>query len=243
MQPAGPRPRPRRRARRGDGPALRGQILAAARDLLEETGSEDAVSIRSVAARVGVSTPSIYLHFADKAQLIDAVCEAVFAELDEQMMAASATADDPLEALRRFGLQYVAFAQAHPEQYRILMMSRRDREAPGDHADFPAFVHLLELVERCQAAGIFDDAIAREQIGMVLWAAAHGAASLSVSKPEAVAATGAADLAERLVSAIGAGLAVLIPGTAAPRPTGAAACDGPGESGAKGRKVGRVRRA
>ncbi len=50
-------------------------------DLLTETGSEDAVSIRAVAQRVGVSAPSIYLHFADKRALIDAVCEEVFEAL------------------------------------------------------------------------------------------------------------------------------------------------------------------
>ena len=172
---------PRRRARRGDGAALRGEILAAARDLLEETGSEDAVSIRSVAARVGVTTPSIYLHFADKSALIEAVCEAVFVELDERMMAASATADEPFEALRRFGLEYVAFAQAHPEQYRIVMMTRPEPESGAGHEDFPAYIHLLELVGRCQAEGIFDAAVPPEQIGLVMWAAAHGAASLSVS--------------------------------------------------------------
>lgn len=225
--------RPRRRARRGDGQALRGEILVAARELLEETGSEDAVSIRSVAARVGVTTPSIYLHFADKAELIDAVCDAVFAELDEQMMAASSTADDPFEALRRFGLEYVAFAQAHPEQYRIVMMSRREKETHADHADFPAFVHLLELVGRCQEAGIFDPAVAPEQLGMVLWAAAHGAASLSVSKPEVVEAAGAADLAERLVTAIGAGLAALMPGGAA-----AADCAPPAPVSGRGKSRG-----
>jgi len=47
-----------------------------------ETGHAKAVSIRSVAQRVGVTSPSIYLHFADKDALLDAVCARYFERLD-----------------------------------------------------------------------------------------------------------------------------------------------------------------
>ena len=76
MAAARPSASPRRaRARRGEGPRLREEILAAATRLLAETGDEEAVSIRAVAEAVGVTPPSIYLHFADKTELIFAVCE------------------------------------------------------------------------------------------------------------------------------------------------------------------------
>ena len=71
-------PEPRRRAARGQGAALRGEVLQAAMDLLRETGDETSVSLRAVAQRVGVSVPAIYLHFEDKTALLDAVCEEVF---------------------------------------------------------------------------------------------------------------------------------------------------------------------
>ena len=80
----------RRRAPRGSGEQLRDEILTAATDLLIETGDEKAVSIRSVAQRVGVTPPSIYLHFADKTALLDAVCCQYFEKLDEEMQAVAA---------------------------------------------------------------------------------------------------------------------------------------------------------
>jgi AcrR family transcriptional regulator len=40
------------------------------------------VSIRAVAEAVGVTPPSIYLHFADKNELIFAICERCMDELD-----------------------------------------------------------------------------------------------------------------------------------------------------------------
>ena len=126
--------RPRRRAKRGEGERLREEILAAARDLLAESQDADAVSVRMVADKVGVSTPSIYLHFADKAALLDAVCEAVFAELDQLMEASAAVTDDPFDGLRLRGLAYSRFALANPEQYRLAMM-----RMPSHHLETPPF--------------------------------------------------------------------------------------------------------
>jgi AcrR family transcriptional regulator len=108
----------RRRAARGRGAELRDEVLRAAMDLLAETGDESAVSLRVVAERVGVTVPSIYLHFADKRALIDAVCSEVFEQLDRLLRAASEGASDPLDALRAQGNAYVHFAVDNPEHYR-----------------------------------------------------------------------------------------------------------------------------
>lgn len=176
--------RPRKRAARGQGATLYGEVLRAAMDLLAETGSVDAVSVRSVAQRVGVSVPSIYLHFADKQALIDAVCEQVFADLDEAMQQASRDAVDPFEALRMQGVAYIRFALENPEQYRVVMMSPPVGKASGpvEAMSMSAFAHILEGVEACLATSVLEgDPIT---ICMQLWAAAHGIASLMIAKPE-----------------------------------------------------------
>ena len=77
-------------APRGSGDRLRDEILDAATELLLETGHARSVSIRSVAQRVGVTPPSIYLHFADKDALLDAVCARYFEKLDEEMQRVAA---------------------------------------------------------------------------------------------------------------------------------------------------------
>ncbi len=204
-------PRPRRRARKGDGPALRKEILDAARELMKQTGSEDAVSIRAVAAAVGVSTPAVYLHFADKNALIDAVCAAVFEDLDAEMQAARAGVEDPMTALREFGLAYVRFAAAHPEEYRIALMSRSHEGLAGDASleQSPAFEHVVELVRECQRAGAFSPDLDPVRIGTTLWAVAHGLAALSVTKPGLFASLGPQSVATETVDAIGIGLAAM----------------------------------
>lgn len=176
---------PRRRSPRGQGAALRGDLLRAAMDLLKETGSEEAVSMRAVATRAGVSVPSVYLHFADKQALLDAVCDEVFEALHVTMKAASEDAPHVFEALRRQGVAYVEFALANPEHYRIVMMRAHPAASEGAPADMEiaggAFGHLVATVEACVAAGVFEG----EPLHMAvrLWAAAHGIAALLVAKP------------------------------------------------------------
>ena len=73
-----------------------------------------AVSIRSVAQRVGVTPPSIYLHFADKDALLDAVCARYFEQLDEEMQGVAGADSSAIEMLRAQGLAYVRFALKTP---------------------------------------------------------------------------------------------------------------------------------
>lgn len=174
----------RRRLPRGAGGALREEVLTAAMGLLAETGDVEAVSVRAVARRVGVTAPSLYLHFADKQALLDAVCDRVFGALDTALRAASADAPHPLEALRRQGVAYVEFALANPEHYRVVMM-RRHSATDEQYADLAmagaAFGHLVATVGACVAAGVF--AGDPHRLALQLWAAAHGLASLLIAKP------------------------------------------------------------
>ena len=124
----------RRRAPRGSGDLLRDEILDAATELLLDTGHAKAVSIRSVADRVGVTPPSIYLHFQDKDALLDAVCARYFEKLDEEMQRVSAVQSSTVELLRAQGLAYVRFATENPELYRIATMGEWSK-ASREHAD------------------------------------------------------------------------------------------------------------
>ena len=124
----------RPRSRRGEGDALRGEILDAAERLIVRAGDAGAVSVRAIAAAVGVSPPAIYLHFPDKDALVFAVCERRFEEFDATLEAAGATTDDPVESLRRRGRAYVEFGVEHPEAYRVLFMTTNGAASPPDSA-------------------------------------------------------------------------------------------------------------
>jgi len=178
---------PRRtRARRGEGEKLREQILEVAERLLVETGDEEAVTIRAVADAVGVTPPSVYLHFADKDELLFAICERHFAQLDRVTEEAAAGSEDLLEALALRGKAYIRFGVEHPEQYRILFM-RKPSHTPEDFQvdrlrDAAAFNHLVEHVAKCVHAGLIEgDPL---MISLGLWAMVHGLTSLLIAKPD-----------------------------------------------------------
>jgi AcrR family transcriptional regulator len=177
----------RTRARRGEGELLHTQILDAAQRLLIETGSEEAVSIRRIAEAVGVTPPSIYLHFADKDELIFAVCERQFEALDRMMQEAVVGIDDALDELYARGKAYVRFGLEHPEEYRILFM-RVGSHAPGADDEgrirrASAFDHLVEAVARCVEAGALPKGSEPFSVALELWAVVHGLTSLVISKP------------------------------------------------------------
>ncbi|MQA99959.1 MAG: TetR family transcriptional regulator [Actinobacteria bacterium] len=183
--PASPPRRPR--ARRGEGEKLRDDIMEAAEELLISTGSVEAVSIRAVADAVGVTPPSIYMHFADKNDLIFAVCEKHFQKFDEFLEEASSASEDPLESLFLRGRAYVRFGLQNPEHYRILFMTKpaltpERFQDEGMIARMAAFQHLIEAVERCIKGGAFDgDPL---ELSLLLWSYAHGLTSLLISKPD-----------------------------------------------------------
>jgi AcrR family transcriptional regulator len=173
----------RHRAPRGSGDRLRDQILDATTDLLLETGTVKGVSIRAVADRVGVTPPSIYLHFTDKDALLDAVCARYFERLHTQMCAAAHGQPSTLHALRAQGLAYVRFATATPELYRIATMGEG---RPGSDVDAAltssAFAHLRESVQSLIDEGVYPPGDATTYT-IELWAAAHGVAAMLIAKP------------------------------------------------------------
>lgn len=175
--------RTRRRAKRGSGEQLREEILDAAAELLMRTRNEKAVSIRSVAQRVGVTPPAIYLHFADKDDLMNAVCARHLERLGEVMQRATENRTDSLDALRAQALAYVRWAVDNSEIYRIAVMGEAQ---PGNAVDEAlktcVSAPLCASIQNLMTEGAYrqDDPAA---LALELWAAAHGVASMFVSRP------------------------------------------------------------
>ncbi|MGK2882200.1 MAG: TetR/AcrR family transcriptional regulator [Mycobacterium sp.] len=173
----------RRRAPRGSGEKLREEILDAATDLLLETGQAKDVSIRSVAQRVGVTPPSIYLHFADKDTLLDAVCARYYEKLYEEMLRVSQDCSSTLAVLRAQGLAYVRFALQTPQLYRIAAMGEGRQGSDVDATlNSSAFVHLRASVQSLIDEGIYPPGDAGA-FALELLSVAHGVAALMIAKP------------------------------------------------------------
>jgi AcrR family transcriptional regulator len=173
----------RPRAPRGSGDRLRDEILNAATDLLLETAHARAVSIRSVAQRVGVTPPSIYLHFEDKDALLDAVCARYFEKLDQAMRRAAGEHSSPAEVLRAQGLAYVRFATDNPELYRLATMGEWRSGSTIDMAlETSAFKHVRATVQKLMDDNFYQPGDPTA-IALEVWTAAHGVAAMLIAKP------------------------------------------------------------
>jgi AcrR family transcriptional regulator len=175
----------RERNRRGEGGKLRADILAGATSLLEQTGSEEAVTLRAVARKVGISAPSIYAHFADRDAIVDAIVDTAFADFNAAVRAATAGEADPVERLRAGCGAYVRFAAERPNRYKLIF--ERQYQVAGPDEPVPAirrqsFEALVALVQACIDAGLSASTDATLD-STAIWVALHGYATLHALMP------------------------------------------------------------
>jgi AcrR family transcriptional regulator len=172
----------RARNRRGEGGRLREEILAGAAALLEETGSEDAVTLRAVARQVGISAPSIYAHFPDREAIVDAIVDGAFHDFNTAIYSAIDGVTDPLARLRAGCAAYLRFAAERPNRYKLLF-DRRDLLAsasqPIPSIRTESFDWLVQGVQACVEAGLSRSTDAFVD-SAAIWAALHGYATLHV---------------------------------------------------------------
>ena len=93
---------------------LEAAFARAAGKVLEKEGVE-ALSVREVARRAGVSHAAPYRHFADRESLLAALAAEGFATLGRAQREAAAA-----RGLRGMGEAYVRFALEHPQRFRLM---------------------------------------------------------------------------------------------------------------------------
>jgi AcrR family transcriptional regulator len=158
---------------------LRAALLDKAGGMLEAEGAE-AISLRALARAVGVTATALYNHFNNKDDLLATLAAQGFRDLTASQSAIlSGSPDDP-DAVLALGLDYLRFAVARPELYRLMFgagMRKRAQEpevAAAKHASFDPLK--AALAERLSGA----DPAACEIAAVVAWAFVHGYANLLI---------------------------------------------------------------
>jgi AcrR family transcriptional regulator len=158
---------------------VRRAVLDGALDIIATDGPE-AVSMREVARRAGVSHQAPYHYFGDRAGIFAAISEEGFQRFtDEFQKALELPGDVAANCMRA----YVAFAVAHKGHYRVMFRSDicgiHTHERTTIAAD-EAFLCLLDLAEAVDADRDPADAMT---LPIALWAQAHGLATLIIDSP------------------------------------------------------------
>lgn len=163
----------RRRAAKGEGELLRGQILGATSRLLAAKGSAQAVSMRDIAREVGVTPAALYLHFPDKDRLIYEVCSRAFSGLAARIEGVAAGAASSPEALKLIGRAYVEWGLDLGPYYRTLFMLVPEH-GTEDEPGALAYHRTIQLIGEAQAGGEIRDDIDPQAAAFGAWATVHG---------------------------------------------------------------------
>jgi AcrR family transcriptional regulator len=155
---------------------IKSRIVAAARGLYLDRGPE-AVTMRAVAERVGVTATALYRHFADKETLLREVAGEGSRLLGSHLFRAL-EAPTPLARLRSTADAYLDFALAQPQAYRALF------DAPPDDDASPVALQqgavrrfLRDRVREAMDAGDLAEGDP-DGTALTLWALVHGLATL-----------------------------------------------------------------
>jgi AcrR family transcriptional regulator len=160
--------------------------MDAARELLLELGDQDKLSVRAVTARAGVSPNALYMHFASKDDLLNAVMNASYREWRASLSAGIPSEAEPIEQLRAYCRGYFQFARERSGIFRVVFMTRIREGVPvpvrdgpvGEDEGVDSFNDFLAIVRRC----LPEDADAFSQAAY-LWAGLHGLVALSDAIP------------------------------------------------------------
>ena len=164
-------------------PSLADRLVTVALDLLAKEGIE-ALTLRSLARRAGVSHGAPARHFTGLSDLRAEVAATGFRNLSkaiEESNSAIPADSGPVQRLAAAGRAYVDCALANPGLF-ALMFRTGDLDSTNESLvrdSVAAFERLLDAVRAAQAAGWRADSDAHLLAGS-MWSAVHGLATLWV---------------------------------------------------------------
>lgn len=156
--------------------ALRKTLLEASLRVIESDGVQ-ALSLREVARRAGVTHGAPYHHFKDKQALLDAIAEEGFSQLRDAMIAARTLRTRADERLAVIGRAYVRFAVENAGYFQIMFRPAATLATARGPAGGQAFQVLVETVAEAQREGLAPRGDP-EPLVLMAWSAVHGLASL-----------------------------------------------------------------
>lgn len=157
---------------------IRDRILQAAIAAFERDGP-DGLSMRKIAAAVGLTPMALYRHFADKQALADAITLHGLDVWAHRL--ARVEAADPLLWLVAAGEAFMDFAVEQPRLYEaaFLFRARSARRFPDDFiaGRSPPVSLMFDHIEAAKLLGLIGDAPTPE-ISLSIWAMAQGMVEL-----------------------------------------------------------------
>jgi AcrR family transcriptional regulator len=182
---------------------LRAALLTAAAAELERIGYEN-LSLRELAASLGVSRAAPYRHFADRRALLAALAVEGFDGLAAIYRKANGTGKTPETRLAASGRAYLAFAAERPQLFRLMFSSDLFSAGPPEPTLIKAAGNCYEVFESLVAATLDDpDEDAIKATTVALMSSTYGFALLRMGdrlRPFMVGQLTPSDLVDAVLS-------------------------------------------
>ena len=149
---------------------LRNALIEAGLEILTQEG-ENALSLRKVARKVGVSHAAPYRHFANKEILIAAIADEGYQKLEAQMKEAIAQfPDDSSVQLIELGWAYIQFALENPSHLRVMFTDFSEACELETESTFDLLVQTIKVGQET------NDVVAGDAmpLALTLWSVVHG---------------------------------------------------------------------
>lgn len=169
---------------------LKAAAIVAGRNLIE-SGGLPALGIRRVAAKIGVTAPALYRHFASLEELLSEITCQVRKELGEFMLVRQKSVKSSpdikkfeLEKFRAMGDAYIDYADKHPKLFEIAFIHHQEKRTV-EYSEL-AWQILNQSIEKFIELGMTPKN-KRDSAPLVAWSAVHGVATLVANRAVAAA--------------------------------------------------------
>ena len=159
-------------------------LVLAGREILNEKGA-DKLSLRGVAARVGVSPTAPYSHFDDKNGLLRAISASGFRELAAEMEACRVVGRNPRDQILDYAIAYIEFALANQNIYRLMFSAKEPIPEPSKTSAVKAPEDTMTVEARksygfllTEYEAICGDNERASVLALGAWSMVHGLAAL-----------------------------------------------------------------
>ncbi|MGB1140554.1 MAG: TetR/AcrR family transcriptional regulator [Halioglobus sp.] len=164
---------------------LKQALLDETARILREEG-ESALSLRSLAANLGVSRTAPYNHFENKEALLSAVAEEGFRRFERSMDAARKKyrGSDGQELVRIMVQAYLNFALKNPEYYDLMYGKKSWSGGKASESLVTTARRTMrndvEKLKRIQEQGLISQDLDVANFGRIFWGTLHGISRLSL---------------------------------------------------------------
>jgi len=119
---------------------LRRAVMNGALELARSSGIE-ALSLREIARKIGVSTAAPYHHFKDRQSLLMDLAIEGYEKLLQTMQQACAAAPDPKHEIQAAALAYLHFGREHRAEYAIMFA--------GEYGGHARAAEMMSVADAC----------------------------------------------------------------------------------------------